>query len=54
MTLNGLIFGSIPRTEELLELCAKNNIASDVQIVEAKDIDWVYEQLKLKEDGLMG
>ena len=45
--------GGINNTQELLEFCAKHNILPDVQHIEAKEIDWSWEQLtKVNADGI--
>jgi len=41
----GSMIGGIKATEECLELCAKHGIYPDVQIIEAKEIDWAWQQL---------
>ena len=41
----GSLIGGIKATEECLEVCAKHSIYPDVQVIEAKDIDWAWQQL---------
>ena len=43
--IGGSIIGGIKATEEVLELCAKAGIYPDIQIIEAKDIDWAWQEL---------
>lgn len=51
--MTGSHIGGIKATEECLELCAKAGIAPDIEIVEAKDIQRVYEQLNTSNvDGI--
>ena len=45
--------GGIKATEELLELCSQKNILPDIQLVEAKEIDWCWQQLcTINKDGV--
>merc|ERR1739844_836069 len=41
----GSLIGGIKATEECLEFCAKHGIYPDVKLIEAKDIDWAWQQL---------
>jgi len=41
----GSLIGGIDATQECLELCAKHQIWPDCKVIEAKDIDWAWEQL---------
>ena len=41
----GSVIGGIKETQEVIDLCFKHNIYPDCQMVEAKDIDWVWEKL---------
>lgn len=41
----GSIIGGIKNTEECMEFCAKHGIYPDVQLIEAKDIDWAWNEL---------
>ena len=43
--IGGSLIGGIKATEECLELCAKHDIYPDVQLIEAKDIDWAWQEL---------
>jgi uncharacterized zinc-type alcohol dehydrogenase-like protein len=42
-TIAGSIIGGIKATEECLELCAKAGIFPDIQLIEAKEIDWAWD-----------
>ena len=44
-SIGGSLIGGIKATEECLELCAKHDIYPDVQLIEAKDIDWAWQEL---------
>lgn len=45
--------GGINNTQELLEFCAKHGILPDVQHIEAKEIDWSWDQLtQVNADGI--
>lgn len=41
----GSLVGGIANTEEMLALCAQHQIFPDCEMVEAKQIDWVWDQL---------
>lgn len=51
-TVSASHIGGIKATEECLELCAKNGILPETQMVTADKIDWVYEQLENNTEGL--
>lgn len=44
--------GGVKASEDLLELCTKHQIYPDTEMVEAKQIDWVWEQLADNKDGI--
>ena len=47
------MIGGVKCTQDLLELCAKNSILPDVHHIEAKEIDWAWEQLlTVNKDGI--
>jgi len=48
----GSNIGGIAATEELLALCEKHQLFPDTQLVEASQIDWVWEQLHHNSDGV--
>lgn len=37
--------GGIPETQEMLDYCAANNIVSDIEIIDIKDINKAYERM---------
>jgi len=45
LSFSGSCVGSIPGTQEMLDLCAKNKITADVELVHLQDIATVYERL---------
>merc|ERR1712156_1085498 len=45
LKLLGSLIGGIRETQEVIDLCFKNNIYPDCKIVEAKDIDSCWDQL---------
>jgi len=45
LKIAGSIIGGIKATEECLEFCAKHGIYPDIQLIEAKEIDWAWQQL---------
>ena len=44
-TLAGSLIGGIPETQEMLDYCAANNIVSDVEVIDIKDINESYERM---------
>lgn len=44
-TLAGSLIGGILETQEMLDYCAANNITSDVEIINIKDINEAYERM---------
>lgn len=44
-TLAGSLIGGIPETQEMLDYCAENNIVSDVEVINIKDINEAYERM---------
>ncbi|RYY54156.1 MAG: NAD(P)-dependent alcohol dehydrogenase [Chitinophagaceae bacterium] len=48
-SLAGSMIGGIKETQEMLIYCAENNITSDVEVIDIKDINTAYERM-LKND----
>lgn len=48
-SLAGSMIGGIKETQEMLDYCAANNIVSDVEVIDVKDINEAYERM-LKND----
>lgn len=44
-SIAGSLIGGIPETQEMLDYCAENNIVSDVEIIDIKDINEAYERM---------
>jgi uncharacterized zinc-type alcohol dehydrogenase-like protein len=44
-SLAGSLIGGIPETQEMLDYCAANNIVSDVEVIDIKDINEAYERM---------
>jgi uncharacterized zinc-type alcohol dehydrogenase-like protein len=44
-SLGGSLIGGIPETQEMLDYCAANNIVSDVEVINIKDINEAYERM---------
>lgn len=44
-SIAGSMIGGIPETQEMLDYCAANNIVSDVEIIDIKDINQAYERM---------
>ena len=52
-SISGSLIGGIKNTEACLEFCAKHGITPDVQHIEAKEIDWAWDQiLTINKDGI--
>lgn len=45
----GSSIGGIPETQEMLDFCAENNIVSDIELIDIKDITAAYDRM-LKND----
>lgn len=43
--LTGSSIGGIPETQEMLDYCAKNNIVSDIELIDIKNITTAYERM---------
>ncbi|HEX7600092.1 MAG TPA: NAD(P)-dependent alcohol dehydrogenase, partial [Polyangiaceae bacterium] len=44
-SLGGSLIGGIPETQEMLEFCAKHEIASDVEVIPIQKINEAYERM---------
>jgi uncharacterized zinc-type alcohol dehydrogenase-like protein len=44
-SIGGSLIGGIPETQEMLDYCAANNIVSDVEVIDIKDINESYERM---------
>lgn len=44
-SLAGSMIGGIKETQEMLDYCAENNIVSDVEVIDIKDINTAYERM---------
>jgi alcohol dehydrogenase (NADP+) len=44
-SLAGSSIGGLPETQEMLDYCAKNNIVSDVEVIDIKDINKAYDRM---------
>jgi len=45
LTIAGSLIGGIESTQEVVDLCFKHNIYPDIQLIEAKDIDFAWKKL---------
>lgn len=45
----GSLIGGLPQTQEMLDFCAEHGVASDIELIAAKDINDAYERM-LKSD----
>lgn len=53
ISIAGSLTGGIQETQEVVDLCFKHGVYPDCKIVEAKDIDWCWQQLdKTNADGI--
>jgi uncharacterized zinc-type alcohol dehydrogenase-like protein len=48
-SIGGSLIGGIPETQEMLDFCAENNIVSDIELIDIKDVNIAYERM-LKRD----
>ena len=48
-SLAGSSIGGLPETQEMLDYCAENNIVSDVEVINIRDVNIAYERM-LKAD----
>ena len=44
-SLAGSLIGGLPETQEMLDFCAANNIVSEIEIINIKDIEKAYERM---------
>ena len=44
-SIAGSLIGGLPETQEMLDYCAENNIVSDVEVINIKDINEAYERM---------
>jgi uncharacterized zinc-type alcohol dehydrogenase-like protein len=42
----GSAIGGIPETQEMLDFCAENNIVSDIEMIDIKDIHAAYDRME--------
>lgn len=44
--LAGSMIGGLPETQEMLDFCAQNNIVSDIELIDIKDIENAFERMQ--------
>ena len=44
-SLAGSNIGGLPETQEMLDYCAENNIVSDIELIDIKDIQTAYARM---------
>ncbi len=44
-SLAGSSIGGLPETQEMLDYCAENNIVSDVEVINIRDVNTAYERM---------
>ena len=53
LSISGSLVGGIRETQEMMNFCFKHKIYPECHFIEAKDIDWAWEQLeKTNPDGV--
>lgn len=45
LSIAGSLIGGIKETQEVIDLCHQHNIYPDCEMIEAKQIDWAWDQL---------
>jgi uncharacterized zinc-type alcohol dehydrogenase-like protein len=45
-SLAGSGIGGIKETQEMLDFCAENNIVSDIEMIDIKDIQTAYDRME--------
>jgi uncharacterized zinc-type alcohol dehydrogenase-like protein len=45
-SVSGSGIGGLPETQEMLDFCAENNIVSDIEIINIKDIHAAYDRME--------
>lgn len=49
----GSLIGGMPNTQECLDFCGEHKIFPDCKLIEAKEIEWAYQQLdQANKDGI--
>jgi alcohol dehydrogenase (NADP+) len=49
-SLAGSVIGGIRETQEMLDFCSKNNIASDIEIIPIQTVNEAYERVVNSDD----
>jgi uncharacterized zinc-type alcohol dehydrogenase-like protein len=44
-SIGGSLIGGIAETQEMLDFCADNNIVSDIELIDIKDVNKAYERV---------
>ncbi len=44
-SLAGSLIGGIPETQEMLDFCAEHGIVSDIEMIQADEINKAYERM---------
>ena len=42
----GSLIGGIPETQEMLDFCAEKGIVSDIEMIQAREIDEAYDRMQ--------
>ncbi|WP_338813389.1 hypothetical protein V9L05_18610 [Bernardetia sp. Wsw4-3y2] len=49
VNFNGSLIGGIPKTQEVMDYCAKNKIYPQIEIIKAKEINTAWDKVVNKE-----
>ena len=53
LSVSGSIIGGVEATQECVDFCAKHKVYPDCKVIEAKEIDWAWDELrKSNADGV--
>ena len=45
-SLTGSLIGGIAETQEMLDFCAAKNITADIELIDIKDVNTVFERME--------
>ena len=53
LSVAGSMIGGMPQTQECVDFCHQNNILPQIKLVQADELDRVYEELNSKNDSVL-
>ena len=53
LSVAGSMVGGIAQTQECVDFCHQNNILPQIKLVQADELDRVYEELNSKNDSIL-